>query len=66
MSRHHSHRPIPAKRIFADPDYGPPTDHELDPRNDDRDADDIYQDEVNAAKFAEQMRVARRTQQENV
>lgn len=60
---HHA-RPIPAKRIFADPDYGPPTDHELDPRNDWRDADEVYADEVNAAKFAAEMRIARRKQQE--
>jgi hypothetical protein len=63
---HRPHRPTPAKRIFAslDSDYGPPTDHDHDPRNDWRDADDIYADEVNAARFAEQMRVARRKQQE--
>ena len=61
---HHSHRPVPARRIFAalDSDYGPYRGEEGDPRNDPRDADEIYEDEVNAAKFAEQMRIARRKQ----
>ena len=61
MSRHQA-RPVPAKRIFAslDSDYGPPTDHEHDPRNDYRDADERYEDEVNAARFAAEMRAARR------
>lgn len=64
----HIARPIPAKRLFAslDSDYGPATDHEHDPRNDPRDADEVYEDEVNAARFAEQMRRARAKQQGNV
>lgn len=65
---HRCHHPVPARRIFAalDSDYGPYQGEEGDPRNDPRDADEIYEDEVNAAKFAEQMRVARRKQKENV
>lgn len=60
MSHHHA-RPVPAKRLFAslDSDYGPATDHEHDPRNDPRDADELYEDEVNAARFAEEMRQKR-------
>lgn len=61
---HRCHRPVPARRIFAalDSDYGPYSGEHGDPRNDDRDADEIYEDEVNAARFAEQMRIARRKQ----
>lgn len=64
----HVRRPVPAKRLFATLgfDYGPPTDHELDPRNDWRDADEVYEDDVNAARFAQEMRRARAHQQENV
>jgi len=60
---HRCHRPVPARRIFAalDSDYGPYYAACGDPRNDDRDADEIYEDELNAARFAEQMR---RKQQE--
>lgn len=62
---HHSHRPVPARRIFAalDSDYGPYRGEEGDPRNDPRDADEIYEDEVNAARFAQEMRRARAKQQ---
>jgi hypothetical protein len=61
---HRCHRPVPARRIFAalDSDYGPYRGEEGDPRNDDRDANEIYEDEVNAARFAEQMRIARMKQ----
>jgi hypothetical protein len=62
----HRSRVIP-KRQWSDPDYGEYTGALGDPRNDDRDADERYADEVAMAKRARETRAAvhqQRKQQE--
>lgn len=54
-----SHRERVIQKRMWDADLGSYSGEEGDPRNDGRDADEVYEDEVNAARFAEQMRRAR-------
>jgi hypothetical protein len=72
---HTSHRPTPARRRYVEPsrfphdsDYGEYTGADGDPRNDDRTAADIYEEEVMLTRHAQEMRAARQQihkQQEN-